>query len=110
MAKDKSQQHIDNENRKAKQERVFRDMNSIVYAGGFADFEYIQKKYQVPAYRGVHIKTDIFPGEEGIITGADGSFLVARFVRQPITRVFHPTDVEYLGVAFVKREDQEGEA
>jgi hypothetical protein len=110
MAKDKSQQHIDNENRKAKQERVLRSMNSIIFAGGFADFEYIQKKYQVPAYRGVHVKSDIFPGEEGIITGADGSYLVVRFEGDPITRILHPTDVEYLGVAFVKREDQEGEA
>jgi hypothetical protein len=110
MAKDKYQQQLDKEMRQAKQERVIKDLNSITWVGGIADLEYIQRKHRVPAYKGVHVRTSRFPDEEGIITGADGDYLVVRYPRMPVTRILHPTNVEFLGVAYVKREDQEGEA
>lgn len=64
----------------------------------FQELEYIRNKYQKPAYLGVKIKTQQYPDEIGVITGAEAAYVVATFEKQPKTRLFHPSDLEYIGV------------
>lgn len=53
------------------------------------DFQYIRDYYCVPAYKGVQVNAY---GKEGIITGANGCYVMVRLAGEKIARPYHPTD------------------
>lgn len=60
-------------------------------------FEKIRKKYKVPAYKGVKIKTK--SGEIGVITGTDGYKLKVYFQESDKNGTVAPDKVAYMKVS-----------
>lgn len=52
-------------------------------------FQYIRDYYGVPAYKGIRVNAY---GKEGVITGADGCYVLIQLDGTKSARPYHPTD------------------
>jgi hypothetical protein len=76
---------------------------------GSVSLDYIRNFYKVPAEIGRIVK-EKRTGRKGVITAAQGPYVLAEMYDNGKTCVFHPSDLEYLGMITDDEKSEEGRA